>query len=68
MYYFSILLQEILLLSYVPNILYAVLQVAAKVLIYYAQCYKKLHFNGLVYYIIILLVLKDRALHKGPGL
>ena len=35
---------------------------------YYAQCYKKLHSNGLMHCTIVLLVLKGIALHKGPGL
>ena len=53
-YYYSILLQATILLSYIPNVLYTALQVAAKVLMYYMQCCKKLHSNVLVYVIIVL--------------
>ena len=57
-----------MLLFYIPNVLCAVLRVAAKVLIYYAQCYKKLHSDGIMHCTIVLLLLKGRALHKGPAL
>ena len=68
MYYCIILLQVTVLLSYVANILYATLQIAAKVLIHYMHCYKKLYSNGVMHSTIVLLVIKDRALHKGHGL
>ena len=44
------------------------LQVAAIVLMYYAQCYKKLPYNIVMQSTIVVLVLKGRALYKGPGL
>ena len=67
MYFCSTLLQATVLLSYVPNILCAKLKVAAKILMYYAQCCKKLHSNIVIYSIIVLLALKGRALYKWPG-
>ena len=56
------------LLLKVPNVLYAALQVAATVLMYYTQCYGKLHYNVVMHSTIVLLVLRCRVLHKGPGL
>ena len=44
------------------------LQVAATVLMYYAQSYRKLHYNVVMQSTILLWVLKCRALYKGPGL
>ena len=52
----------------VPNILCAALQVAATVLMYYTQYYRKLCYNVVMHSTIVLLVLLCRALHKGPGL
>ena len=51
-----------------PKVLCAALQIATIVLIYYVQCYKKLHYNVVMHNTIVLLVLKGRVLHKGPGL
>ena len=62
------LLQAAVLLSYIPNVLCAVLQVAAKVLAYYAQCCRKLCSSVIIHSVIVLLVLMLRALHKEPGL
>ena len=56
------------LLLKVPNILCAVLQVAATVLMYYMQCYRKLRYNVVMHSTIVLLVQRCRALYKGPGL
>ena len=60
------------LLLKVPNVLCAALQVAAIVLMYYMQCYGKLRYNVVIHVVmhstIVLLVLRCRALHKGPGL
>ena len=56
------------LLLKVPNVLCAALQVAAIVLMYYMQCYGKLRYNVVMHSTIVLLVLRCRALHKGPGL
>ena len=56
------------LLLKVPNVLCAALQVAATVLMYYTQCYGKLRYNVVMHSTIVLLVLRCRALHKGPGL
>ena len=56
------------LLLKVPNILCAVLQVAAIVLMYYTQCYGKLRYNVVMHSTIVVLVRRYRALHKGPGL
>ena len=56
------------LLLKVPNVLCAALQVAAIVLMYYTQCYGKLHYHVVMHSTIVLLVLLYRALHKGPGL
>ena len=68
MYNCSTLQQATELLSLVPNVLCAVLQIAATVLVYYAQCYKKLCYNVVIHSYIVLLALKGRALYKGPGL
>ena len=65
MYYCSILQQATVLLSEIPDVLYAALQVAATVLTYNVQCYKKLHSNVVIYSTIVLLLQKGRALHKG---
>ena len=56
------------LLLKVPNVLCTALQVAATVLMYYTQCYRKLRYNVVMHSTIVLLVLRCRALHKGPGL
>ena len=58
----------IVLLLKVPNVLCAALQVAATVLMHYTQCYGKLRYNVVKHSTIVLLVLRCRALHKGPGL
>ena len=52
--YCIILLQVIILLYYIPNVPCAVLQVAANVPTYCAQCHKKLHSNIVMHCIIIL--------------
>ena len=67
-YYCSTLLKVTRLLFYVPNVLCTALQVAIKVPMYYAQSCKKLYSDIVMQTIILLLVLKVRALHKGPGL
>ena len=66
MYYCNILLEETVLLSYIPNILCVALKIATKALTYCVQRYKKLHSNGVMHCTIVLLVLKGRALYKGP--
>ena len=63
MYYCSILLQATILLSYAPNVLYEVLQVASKVPTYYAQCFKKLNSYVVIHSIIVPSELKVRALN-----
>ena len=68
MYNCSTLLQATVLLSYISNVLSSELQVAAKVLIYYVQCYRNLNSNVVMHSPVVLLVLKSRALHKGPEL
>ena len=68
MYNCSMLLQATVLLSYIPNVLSAELQVASKVLMYHVQCYKKLNSNVIMHSTLVLLVLKGRALNKRPGL
>ena len=68
MYNCSTLLKATVLLSYIPNVLSAALQVAAKVPTYYAQCCRKLQCNIVVHSTIIILVLNGRAIYKGPGL
>ena len=68
MYNCSTLLQATELLSYIPNVLISALQVAAKVPMYYAQCCKELQCDIVMHSTIVLLVLKGKALYKGPGL
>ena len=60
--------QATVLLSYIPNVQSVALQVAAKVPMYYAQCYKKLCYSVVMHSTIVPLVLKGRALYKGRGL
>ena len=68
MYNCSTLLQATVLLFYIPNVLSAALQVAAKVPTYYAQSCRKLQSDVVMHSTIVLLVLNGRALHKEPGL
>ena len=44
------------LLLKVPNVLCTALQVAATVLMYYMQCYGKLHYNVVIHSTIILCI------------
>ena len=66
MYYYSTLQLATVLQSIVSDVLCTVLQVAATVLMYYMQCYKKLNSNIAMHSTIE--VQKGRALYKGPGL
>ena len=45
-----------ILLLKVPNILFAALQVAATVLMYYMQCYRKLRYNVVMHNTIVLCI------------